>query len=98
MPIKASTIKEARSKLLKQMEGWYSNGIPSYGATCTIYSDGTRVGEIRISKYEAGGKPRWISSERATLPLGIKGYRHVNEYLLNKDGSLGKKLGDAYKV
>lgn len=93
-----TTLKGARAKLLKQMQDLYKAGLPSYGASAVIKCDGTRVGEIFFSKYEYDGKPIWKSTERAVLPLGIKGYRNVNVYFLNKDGSLGKKLGNAYRV
>lgn len=92
--VQAKTLKGARAKILDLVTTYHKYGLPSYGWSATIKCDGTPIGEIRILDFFED-KARWIGLKRNPA---TGAYRYTNTYFLNKDGSLGKLIGNAYEV
>lgn len=81
--IEAENIVKARAYVIR----WTKGSIPSFDSILIVQGiNGKALGEIRGS--ENGGL-RWCP--RTITYRGHEGYKY--EYHLNKDGTLGKKLG-----
>lgn len=88
-PIKMTgkSISDIRSKLMKK----YSDVAYELMSFKIATKNDSSLGELR---YDPKFKWKWVVIERKHAII----LRHTNVYLVNKDGTLGKKLGNAYRV
>lgn len=86
--ITAKSLNDARAKVMK-----------SYGKTADELTsvkiatgkNDCSLGELRYDPFYGW---KWVAIERAHKTI----LRYTSAYLVNKDGSLGKKLGNAYRI
>lgn len=85
---KAKSLDNLRAMLMKKY------GSVAYELTSFKISTGKNDVSLGELRYDPKLGWKWVAIERAHRIV----LRHTNVYLMNKDGSLGKKLGNAYKV
>lgn len=85
---KAESLDNLRANLMKK----YSK----VAYELTSFKIATRKNDASLGelRYDLVLGWKWVSIERAHKVI----LRYTNVYLVNKDGSLGKKLGNAYRV
>lgn len=87
MKVKAKSLDNLRADLMKKYTK-VANELTSFKIAT---KNDTSLGEMRYDPFYGW---KWVAIERSHKIV----LRYTNVYLVNKDGSLGKKLGNAYRV
>lgn len=85
---KAKSLDNLRAMLMKKY------GSVAYELTSFKIATGKNDASLGELRYDPKLGWKWTAIERAHSIV----LRYTNVYLVNKDGTLGKKLGNAYKV
>lgn len=86
--VKAKSLDNLRAMLMKKY------GSVAYDLTSFKIATGKNDASLGELRYDPRLGWKWVAIERAHKIV----LRYTNVYLVNKDGSLGKKLGNAYRV
>lgn len=86
--ITAKSLDDARAKIMKRY-GKTANELTT--VKIATGKNDCSLGELRYVPFYGW---RWVAIERAHRIV----LRYTSAYLVNKDGSLGKKLGNAYRI